>query len=251
MARQILFVQGAGEGAYDCWDSKLVASLERELGENYAVRYPRMPNEDDPSYAAWKPALTSELASLADGAILVAHSVGGTILLHVLAERQPKPTFGGLFVIAAPFVGEGGWPSDGRRLQGRLRRPPARPSHLSLSWRRRRRGTHCPCSSLCEGDSARRGSHTRPQGSPAQQRYERRCTRHTFSRLSCQHAVARAGSLFQQAERLAEQPCRSYFLARCALRLSVRTTDSHSVKRGSIPLGRTNHSIPDYQMAHW
>jgi predicted alpha/beta hydrolase family esterase len=113
MARQVLFVQGAGEGVYDCWDSKLVTSLERELGESYTVRYPRMPNEDDPSYAAWEPALTRELASLDDGAILVAHSVGGTILIHVLAGQQPKPRFGGLFVIAAPFIGEGGWPSDG------------------------------------------------------------------------------------------------------------------------------------------
>src|SRR5262245_34349423 len=30
--------------------------------------------------------------------------------------------------------------------------------------------------------------------------------------------------------------------AACALRLSVRTTDSHSVKRGSTPLGRTNQT---------
>ena len=30
--------------------------------------------------------------------------------------------------------------------------------------------------------------------------------------------------------------------AACALRLSVRTTDSHSVKRGSTPLGRTNRA---------
>ena len=40
------------------------------------------------------------------------HSVGGTVLIHVLAERPPKGAFGGLFVIAAPFIGKGGWPSD-------------------------------------------------------------------------------------------------------------------------------------------
>ncbi|MEZ2131920.1 MULTISPECIES: alpha/beta fold hydrolase [unclassified Sinorhizobium] len=112
MAKQVLFVQGAGEGVHDCWDNKLVASLERELGESYAVRYPRMPGEDDPSYSAWKAALMREFASLEDGAILVGHSVGGTILIHVLAEQPPKLRFGGLFIIAAPFSGEGGWPSD-------------------------------------------------------------------------------------------------------------------------------------------
>jgi predicted alpha/beta hydrolase family esterase len=112
MARQILFVQGAGEGVHDYWDSKLVASLERELGETYAVSYPRMPGEDDPSYSAWKAALTAEFDSLEDGAILVGHSVGGTILIHVLAEQPQKLRFGGLFVIAAPFIGEGGWSSN-------------------------------------------------------------------------------------------------------------------------------------------
>ena len=52
MAKQILFVQGAGEGVHDRCDSKLVASLERELGESYAVGYPRMPGENDPTYSA-------------------------------------------------------------------------------------------------------------------------------------------------------------------------------------------------------
>jgi predicted alpha/beta hydrolase family esterase len=112
MAKQILFVQGAGEGVHDRWDSKLVASLERELGESYVIRYPRMPGENDPIYSAWKAALMGEFDSLEDGAILVGHSVGGTILILVLAEQPPKPRFGGLFVIAAPFIGEGGWSSD-------------------------------------------------------------------------------------------------------------------------------------------
>jgi len=132
MARQVLFVQGAGEGVHDRWDSKLVASLERELGESYAVRYPRMPGEDDPSYSAWKAALLGEFASLEDDAILVGHSVGGTILIHVLAEQPSKPGFAGIFLIAAPFIGEGGWPSDDiddrKDFSGRL--PPGVPIYL-------------------------------------------------------------------------------------------------------------------------
>lgn len=112
MARQVLFVQGAGEGTHDNWDSKLVASLDRELGESYAVRYPRMPGEDNPSYVTWKATLMREFGALEDGVILVGHSVGGTILIHVLAEERPELRFGGLFVIAAPFIGDGGWPGD-------------------------------------------------------------------------------------------------------------------------------------------
>src|SRR5262245_56806749 len=132
MPTQVLFVQGAGERVHDRWDSKLVASLECELGESYAVRYPRMPGEDDPSYSGWKAALIGEFDSLEDGAILVGHSVGGTILIHVLVEQPPKPGFGGLFVIAAPFIGEGGWPSDDiddcKDLPARL--PPGVPVYL-------------------------------------------------------------------------------------------------------------------------
>jgi predicted alpha/beta hydrolase family esterase len=132
MAKQVLFVQGAGEGVHDRWDRKLVASLERELGESYAVRYPRMPGEDDPRYAAWKAALLREFVSLEDGAILVGHSVGGTILIHMLAEQPLIPRFAGLFFIAAPFIGEGGWPSDdiADRKDFSERLPPGIPIYL-------------------------------------------------------------------------------------------------------------------------
>jgi len=132
MARQILFIQGAGKGVHDCWDNKLVASLEQELGDGYAVRYPRMPGEDDPRYGAWKAALTEEFNSLKDGAILVGHSVGGTTLIHMLAEQSPKFSIGGLFLIAAPFIGEGGWPSDEMKARTDFgeRLPEGLPVHL-------------------------------------------------------------------------------------------------------------------------
>ena len=48
MTMQVLFVQGAGGSVHDAWDDKLVASLERELGDGHAIIYPRMPNEADP-----------------------------------------------------------------------------------------------------------------------------------------------------------------------------------------------------------
>jgi predicted alpha/beta hydrolase family esterase len=112
MTVQVLFVQGAGADVHEGWDRKLVESLERGLGPGYSVRYPRMPKEEDPRYANWKPALLRELDSLEDGAILVGHSVGGTILLHVLAEQPPRFQLRALVLIAAPFIGHGGWPSD-------------------------------------------------------------------------------------------------------------------------------------------
>lgn len=111
--RQLLFVQGGGNGVHDEWDNKLVGSLRQKLGNDFDIRYPRMPNEDDPSYTLWKPALEEQLGELRDGAILVSHSVGGTVLIRLLVEQVPAPELGGIFFIATPFLGDGGWSADG------------------------------------------------------------------------------------------------------------------------------------------
>ena len=39
--RQVLFIQGGGAGAHDEWDVRLVDDLQRALGDEYEVRYPR------------------------------------------------------------------------------------------------------------------------------------------------------------------------------------------------------------------
>src|SRR3569623_1898131 len=114
----MLFIQGAGENVHEQWDHKLVASLERELG--CEVRYPRMPNEADPTYAARKPAL---LAALEHEPIAIGHSVGGTMLLHALGVSVH--VLRALVLIAAPFIGVGGWPSTvlGARTHFDIRAP--------------------------------------------------------------------------------------------------------------------------------
>ncbi len=111
MLQQVLFVQGGGEGTHDEWDNKLVAHLGHELGPDYEIRYPQMPDEADPQYARWKAALRKDLARLADGAVVVGHSIGATILINALADEPSAVTLRGIFLIAAPFVGEGGWRS--------------------------------------------------------------------------------------------------------------------------------------------
>jgi predicted alpha/beta hydrolase family esterase len=111
MPTQILFIQGAGETTHDAWDNKLVDSLARELGPAYAIRYPAMPEEGDPRYGAWKAAVTAEFQSLEDGAILIGHSFGGTVLVHTLAEDWPAFEPGAVILIAPPYIGAGGWES--------------------------------------------------------------------------------------------------------------------------------------------
>ena len=103
-ARQILFIQGGGAGVHDEWDDKLVASLRRELGSDYEVRYPRMPDEGDPSYNRWSTAIRREMAALDDDAVVVGHSVGATVLVNALAEQPPEKRLGAISTIARePF----------------------------------------------------------------------------------------------------------------------------------------------------
>jgi pimeloyl-ACP methyl ester carboxylesterase len=128
----LLFIQGGGAGAHDDWDDKLVDSLRRSLGPGYDIRYPRMPGEDDPSFARWAPAIGKAIAALDDGAVLIGHSIGGTILIHALAEQPPERRIAAILLVSAPFVGAGGWPGDEFALPHDLgaRLPPDAAVHL-------------------------------------------------------------------------------------------------------------------------
>ena len=112
MRRQVLFIQGGGAGVHAGWDNRLVDSLRRELGPGYVVRYPAMPDEAEPRYTAWREAIEREFADLDDGAVLVGHSVGGTVLVHVLADGAPPFRPAAICLVAAPFIGDGGWSSE-------------------------------------------------------------------------------------------------------------------------------------------
>ena len=72
-----------------------------------------MPNESKPEFDAWSEAIAREIVRLNEGAVLVGHSIGGTILIHTVA-RQPRLLKGiaAIGLIAAPFIGDGGWPGD-------------------------------------------------------------------------------------------------------------------------------------------
>jgi pimeloyl-ACP methyl ester carboxylesterase len=132
VSQQILFSQGAGEGTHDEWDNKLVDSLTRELGDGFDLRYPRMPDEDNPGHATWGPAILQEIAALDDGAVVVGHSVGGTLLIRAIAEHPPERRLSAIVLLAAPFVGDGGWPDDDFETPSDLgtRLPDGVPVHL-------------------------------------------------------------------------------------------------------------------------
>jgi len=130
--RQVLFIQGGGADAHDQWDDMVVDNLRRELGAGHEIRYPQMPDEGEPNCAMWSAVIRAELTGLDDGAVVVGHSVGGTILAHVLAAQAPERELAAVLLIAAPFVGAGGWSSEEFELPSDLgsRLPPALRVHV-------------------------------------------------------------------------------------------------------------------------
>jgi len=99
----VLFVQGAGANAHDA-DRALADLLATELGDRFRVVFPRLADEADPDSQAWK------------RAIVVAHSAGAANVADMLAEGRygiELPVLRGLFLLAPPFIGPGGWAFDG------------------------------------------------------------------------------------------------------------------------------------------
>ena len=108
MKRHVLLVQGGGQGAYE-EDKKLAANLQDVLGAAYAVPYPEMPDEDSPSYEAWRGQIAKHLAALDGEVFLVGHSLGGSILLKYLSEEEVEKPVAGIFLVAAPYWGSEDW----------------------------------------------------------------------------------------------------------------------------------------------
>lgn len=108
MNAQVLFLQGSGKGAFDL-DRLLATSLQHCLGPSYDVRYPRMPEEETAGYSDWRARISEELGQLSDRIVLVGHSAGGSIVLKYLTQERMEKRVVGLFVLAAPFFGAGGW----------------------------------------------------------------------------------------------------------------------------------------------
>jgi predicted alpha/beta hydrolase family esterase len=112
MKKQVLFIQGAGEGAYE-EDQKLVESLQHVLGPEYKVHYPAMPDEDNAPYEQWKRQIEKELAAMQGPIILIGHSVGASVVVKCMSEIEVEKEIAGIFLLANPFWGGNGWRYEG------------------------------------------------------------------------------------------------------------------------------------------
>jgi uncharacterized protein len=116
MNKQVLFIQGGGEGGYQA-DVSLVASLQNELGKDYQIIYPELKSDEDAPDFGWVKQIGEEIDKLKDGVILVAHSLGASMLLRYLSENRISKKITGVFLLATPYWnGNEEW-KEGLKLQ--------------------------------------------------------------------------------------------------------------------------------------
>ncbi len=81
------------------WKSRLAL----ELGKNFEVLSPRMPNKQNAKYKEWKIWFERMIPFLKNGVVFVGHSLGGLFLVKYLSENQLPRKISALFLIAAPY----------------------------------------------------------------------------------------------------------------------------------------------------
>lgn len=78
-------------------------SLKSELGKNYEILMPRMPNGTNARYEEWKIWFERIAKVLNNGLILIGHSLGGIFLAKYLSENIFSKRIDAVILVAAPF----------------------------------------------------------------------------------------------------------------------------------------------------
>ena len=78
-------------------------SLAEQLGGEYEMYMPTMPNSQNAKYAEWKMWFERYFEFLHDGVILIGHSQGGYFLAKYLSENTMPVRIAALYLVAAPF----------------------------------------------------------------------------------------------------------------------------------------------------
>lgn len=101
--KQILFIHSAGPQGEQEGSSGLLQYLKQQLDAEFQIIAPKMPKPEEPHYSPWKQVLKKEIESLSDDAIVVTHSLGGSVLFKFLSEQAPRKSFAKIIAIAAPY----------------------------------------------------------------------------------------------------------------------------------------------------
>jgi hypothetical protein len=82
--------------------------LEDELGNDFEIFYPKMPNSTNARYKEWGIWFDRMVPFLQDEVVLIGHSLGGIFLAKYLSENTLPVKIGATFLVAAPFDDEDG-----------------------------------------------------------------------------------------------------------------------------------------------
>lgn len=102
MTRHIIFIQGGGGEESHAADARMVASLQKALGDAYIIHYPLLRNETTPDFGR-KKQIAEQISLINSEMILVAHSLGASMLLKYLSETSVQKKIAGIILIATPF----------------------------------------------------------------------------------------------------------------------------------------------------
>ena len=100
----VLVIHGAGEPRRRAGKVYWESMLGKDLGPDYRVKAPRMPQPTNPVYRIWARRI-AELVADTTNPVLVGHSFGASVLLKYFVDAAPRPSFAGLFLVATPFWG--------------------------------------------------------------------------------------------------------------------------------------------------
>jgi uncharacterized protein len=78
-------------------------NLQKDLGKNYDVICPQMPNKFNARYEEWKIWFEKILDLLEDNLILIGHSLGGIFLTKYLSENRINKKIKATILVAAVF----------------------------------------------------------------------------------------------------------------------------------------------------
>lgn len=66
----------------------MIKSLQKELGSDYEVRYPAMPDEANAPYDLWKRKIEKEITLIRKPVVLVCHSIGASHVAKTLEDNK-------------------------------------------------------------------------------------------------------------------------------------------------------------------
>jgi len=78
-------------------------NLQEELGDEFEVIAPKMPNKINAKYLEWKIWFEKFIPYITEGVILVGHSLGGSFLVKFLSENDMPKKIRGTFLVAPVY----------------------------------------------------------------------------------------------------------------------------------------------------